>query len=82
MRWALLTLSGYVLSVPFAFSLLRSSLSIPFAMSPLLSSVFADDIRHLQAVALAEGRLPKRWVPSELLGLAMAPPISPYAGPG
>ena len=35
MQWALLTLSGYVLSVPSAFSLLRFRLSIPFAMSPL-----------------------------------------------
>ena len=82
MRWALLTLSGYVLSVPSAFSLLRSRLSIPFAISPLSRSVFADGIRHLRAVALVEGRLPMRWVPSEPLGLAVAPPLSPYTGPG
>ena len=82
MRWALLTLSGYVLSVPSAFSLRRSRFSIPFAMSPFSRSVFADGFRLLRAVALAEGRLLMRWVPSEPLGLAVAPPISPYTGPG
>ena len=76
MQWALLTLSGYVLSVPSAFSLRRSRLLIPFAMSPLSRSVFADSIRLLRAVALAEGRLPMRWVPSEHLGLAVAPPCT------
>ena len=81
MWWALLTLSGYVLSVLSAFSLHRSRLSIPFAMSPLSHSVFADGIRHLRAVALAEGQLPMRWVSSEPLGLAVAPLISPYTGP-
>ena len=65
MRWALLTLSGYVLSVPSAFSLHRSRLSTPFAMSPLSHRVFADGFSPLRAVALAEGRLPMRWVPSE-----------------
>ena len=39
LRWALLTLSCYVLSVPSAFSLLWSRLSIPFAMSPLSLTV-------------------------------------------
>ena len=82
MRWALLTLSGYVLSVPSAFSLHRSRLLIPFAMSPLLRRVFADGISPLRAVALAERRLPMRWVPSEPMGFAVAPPISPYTGPG
>ena len=52
LRWALLTLSRYVLSVPSAFSLLRSRLSIPFAMSPLSRRVFADGIRPLRAVTL------------------------------
>ena len=81
-RWAYLTLSGYVLSMPSASYLRRSRLSIPFAMSPLSHSVFADGHRHLRAVALQEGRLPLRWVPSEPMGLALAPPISPYTGPG
>ena len=58
MRWALLTLSCYVLSVPSAFSLLRSRLSIPFAMSPLSRRVFADGIRPLRAVTLAGGVSP------------------------
>ena len=74
----LLTLSGYVLSVPSAFYLRRSRLSIPFALSPL----FADGIRLLRAVALAEGHLPMCRVPSEPLGLAVVPPVSPYTGPG
>ena len=82
MRWALLPLSGYVLSVPSAFSLRRFRLSIPFALLPLSRSVFAGGFRHLRAVALAEGHLPMRWVSSEPLGLAVAPPISPYTGPG
>ena len=69
MRWALLTLSGYVLSVPSAFSLRWSRLSIPFALSPLSRSVFADGFRHLRTLALEEGRLPMRWVPSEPLGI-------------
>ena len=70
MQWALLPLSGYVLSVPSAFSLHRSHLSIPFAMSPLSRRVFADGFSPLRAVALAEGRLPVRWVPSEPLGVS------------
>ena len=82
MRWALLTLSGYVLWMPSAFSLHRSHLSIPFAISPLSSSAFADGIRHLRALAHAEGRLPMRWVPSEPLELAVAAPTSPFTGPG
>ena len=75
-------LSGYVLSMPSAFSWRQSRLSIPFALSPLSRHVFADGVRPLRAVALAAGRLPIRWAPSEPLGLAVAPPISPYTGPG
>ena len=75
-------LSGYVLSVPSAFSLHRSRLSIPFALSPLLRHVFADGVSPLRAVALEEGRLPMRWVSSEPMGFAVAPPISPYTCPG
>ena len=51
-------------------------------MSPLSRSVFADDISHLRAVALAEGRLPMCWVPSERMGFAVAPPVLPYTGTG
>ena len=47
-----------------------------------LARVFADGIRLLRAVALAEGRLPMYRVPSEPLGLEVTPPISPYTGPG
>ena len=58
LRWALLTLSGYVLSVPSAFSLCRSCWSIlshcrpSRAVSMLTVSVIAERF------ALAEGRLP------------------------
>ena len=62
-------LSGYVLSVPSAFSLRRSRLLILFALSPLSRSVFADGFCLLRALALAEGRLPMRWVPAEPLGI-------------
>ena len=81
-RWAYLTLYGYVLSVPSASSLRQSRLSIPFAVLPLSHRVFADGHRHLCAVALQEGRLPLHGVPSEPMGLALAPPISPYTSPG
>ena len=64
--------------MPSAFCLRRSRLSIPFSLLPL----FADGIRLLRAVALEEGRLPMCRVPSEPLRLAVAPPISPYTGPG
>ena len=82
MRWALLTLSCYVLSVPSAFSLYRSCLSIPFSMSPLLRCVFADGTVHCERSLLRNGHLPMCWVPSEPMGFAVAPPISPYTGPG
>ena len=68
-----MTLSGYVLSMPSTFSWRWSRLSIPFALSPLLRHVFANGVRPL----LAEGRLPIRWAPSEPMGLAVSPPISP-----
>ena len=82
LRWSLMTLSGSVLSVPSAFSLHQSCLSIPFAMSPLSLRVFAGSFSPLRAVALAEGHLLVRWVPSETMGFAVAPPISPSTGPG
>ena len=82
MRWAFLSLYGYVLSVPSTFSVHRSRLSILFAISPLSHRVFADRISPLRAVALAEGRLPMRWVPSKPMGFEVAPPLSPYAGHG
>ena len=69
MRWALLTLSGYVLSVPSAFSLRRSRWSIPSHCSPF-RGVLADGFRHLWVFALAEGHLPMSWFPSEPLGVS------------
>ena len=47
-----------------------------------LTPRLAGGVRPLRAVALAEGRLPIRWAPSEPMGLAVAPPISPSTGPG
>ena len=47
-----------------------------------VAPLFADGVSPLRAVALEEGRLPMRWVPSEPMGLAVAPPISPYTGSG
>ena len=60
------------------FSLRQSRWSIPFAMLPLSHRVFSDSVDPLRAVALAEGRLPMCWVPSEPMGFAVAPPFSPY----
>ena len=68
LRWALLTLSGYVLSVPPAVFFASVSLIDPVALSPLLHSVFADGFRH--------------WFCRGPWGVAVAPPISPYTGPG
>ena len=42
------------------------------ALSPLSLSVSADGFHHWWALALAEGRLPMRWVPSEPLGICGA----------
>ena len=63
LRWALLTLSGYVLSVPSAVSLRRSHCSIPSHCRPSctvsLPTVSVTGARF----AFAEGRLPLRLVP-------------------
>ena len=80
-RWALLTLSDYVLSVP-SFFFASGSWVDPVALSPLSRSVFADGSRHLCAVAFAEGHRPIRWAPSVPMGLAVTPPVSPSTGPG
>ena len=61
MRWALLMLSGYVFA--------SVSLVDPVALSPLSRCVSADGFRLWWALALAEGRLPISWVPSEPLGI-------------
>ena len=55
LRWALLTLSSYFLSVPSAVSLRRSHCSIP---SPLLHRVFADGFRPWCAFRFCEGASP------------------------
>ena len=68
LRWALLMLSGYVLSVPSAVSLRRSRWSIPSHCRPSctvsLLTVSVIGVRF----AFAEGRLPMRLVPSGPLG--------------
>ena len=63
-------------------SLNRSRWSIPFASSPLSRRVFDGGIHPLRQVNLAAGASHLRWVPSEPMGFAVAPPISPYTGPG
>ena len=62
---------------------LRLFLALVSFVDPVRTvAVFADGVRPLRVVAFAEGRLPIRWVPSEPMGLVVAPPISPYTGPG
>ena len=58
LRWALLTLSGYVLSVPSAVFFASVSLIDPVALSPLLHRVFADGFRHWCAFRLCVGASP------------------------
>ena len=58
LRWALLTLSGYVLSVPSAVFFASVSLIDPVALSPLLHRVFADGFRHWCAFRLCGGASP------------------------
>ena len=50
-------------------------------VAPLSRHVFAGGVSPLRAVALEE-TFPMCWVLSEAMGLAVAPPISPYSGPG
>ena len=82
MRWALLTLSGYVLSVPSAFSLRRSRWSISShcrpscAVSLLTVSVICERSLLRRGVSPCVGFRQSPW------GFAVAPPISPYTGPG
>ena len=58
LRWALLTLSGYVLSVPSAVFFASVSLIDPVTLSPLLHSVFADGFRRWCAFRLCGGASP------------------------
>ena len=67
LRWALLTLSGYVLSVPSAVFFASVSLIDPVALSSLLHRVFADGFRHWCAFRLCGGVSPHafgelRWL--------------------
>ena len=79
MRWAFLSLYGYVLSVPPAFLCVGLVCRSRSQYRPS-RAIFADSIVPLRAVALAEGYLPWSWVTSEPMGFAVAPPLSPYTG--
>ena len=68
LRWALLTLSGYFLSVPSAFSLCRSRWSIPSHCRPSCTVSMLTVSVIGARFTFAEGRLPLRLVPSEPLG--------------
>ena len=62
LRWALLTLSGYVLSMPLAVFFASVLLIDPVALLPLLHRVFADGFRHWCTFRLCGGALPMRLV--------------------
>ena len=82
LRWALLTLSGYVLSVLSAVFFASVSLFDPVALSPLLHRVFTDGFRHWCAFRFCgRGVSPGVWSCRDPWGVAVAPPISPYTGP-
>ena len=82
LRRALLTLSCCVLRVTSTFLCIdlvyRSCLHCrpSRAVSSLMVSVLCAWL------LLRQGRLPVRWVLSEPVGFAVAPPILPYTGPG
>ena len=58
LRWALRSLSGYILSVPSAVFFASVSLIDPVALSPLLHRVFADGFRHWCAFRFCGGASP------------------------
>ena len=59
------------------------SLLAPGALSPLLHRVFPDGFRHRCTFRFCGGASPLELGPVETLGgVAVAPPISPYNGPG
>ena len=66
--WALLTLSGYVLSVPSAVFFASVSLFDPVALSPLLHRVFTDVFRHWCAFRFCGGGVSLAFGPVGTLG--------------
>ena len=59
------------------------SLLDPDALSPLLHRVFPDGFRHWCSFRFCGGASPLAFGPvGALWGVAVAPPISPYTGPG
>ena len=82
LRWAFLTLSGYVLSVPSAFSLRRSRWSIPSHCRPSCAvSMLTVSVIGAHSL-LRWGVSPCVWFHRSPWGVAVAPPILPYTGPG
>ena len=82
LRRDFLSLSCYVLRVPSAFlcfGLVCRSCS-HCRPSRAVSSLTVSVLCAWSLLRL--GHLPTRWVPSEPMGFAVAPPISPYTGPG
>ena len=82
LRWALLTLSGYVLSVPSAVSLRRSRCSILSHCRPSCTVSWLTVSVLGVLFAYPVGRLPLRWFRRGPWGFAVAPPLSPCTGPG
>ena len=68
LRWALLSLSSFVLSVPSSVFFALVSLLAPVALSPLLLRVFPDSFRHWCAFSFCRGASPLALVPSGILG--------------
>ena len=66
--WPLLTLSGYVLSVPSAVFFASVSLIDPVALSPLLHRVFAASFRHWCTFRLCGGASPHAFGSAGALG--------------
>ena len=82
LRWALLPLSGYVLGVPSAVSLRRYRCSIPSHCRPSCT-VSLLTVSVVGARSLLRGGVSSCfWSRRGPWGVAVAPPISPYTGPG
>ena len=87
LRWALLTLSGYVLSVPLRLFFTSVSLVDPVGRSCRIVAPLAPCLcwwfQSLVRVSLLRrGVSPCVWFRRNPWGVAVAPPISPYTGPG
>ena len=81
LRWALLTLSGYVLSGPSAVSLRRSRCSIPSHCRPSCTVSLLTVSASVRVSLMRWGVSPCVWFRRGPWGVAVAPPISPYTRP-